>query len=238
VVPSQSNAQYPNGYQGQMMPAPQGNGYQAQKMPAPQSNGQYPDDYQVRLQGVNTAGNEYGKSDPYTRSLQRLTTTGSLQPILGEMMRFSTTVTQLVHNLNNRMTKAEFERDVAIQQKLALESSISFAVPQTAPALGEHARFRDANDMRFGTPVTPTKQRTFIHESFTQVPDPEFAQDHSVSSKLTGKNKKKSEPASARKSLKIKLPTGKGKEPAWSPTKGLPTPISKQAASVPKPLVQ
>jgi hypothetical protein len=51
----------------QMPAAPQGNGQdhngyaQGQMMPAPKGGGQYPNEVQVRLQGINTAGNEHGK---------------------------------------------------------------------------------------------------------------------------------------------------------------------------------
>jgi hypothetical protein len=158
----------------------------------------------------------------------------SMQRILGEMANFSHATTQLVHNLNNRMTKAEFERDMALRRTLAHESNITFDVPQTAPALGGHVRFRDAGDMRFGSPVTPTKGHTFVHESFTMEPEQEpqqsFLQSHA---KLTGKSKKKSEKTPARKSLQIKLPGGKGKGPATAPMIGLPTPMTKHAVSRP-----
>jgi hypothetical protein len=145
------------------------------------------------------------------------------------------TISQLVHNMNNRMTKAEFERDDALRRNLAHESNITFAVPQaipqTAPALGGHVRFRDADDMRFGSPVTPSKPHTFIRESFSQEPEQSPLQDHGFSGKLTGKNKKKGEKTSARKSLQIKLPSGMGMAPASSPLGGLHTPITNHAVS-------
>jgi hypothetical protein len=137
--------------------------------------------------------------------------------------------------MNNRMTKAEFERDDALRRNLAHESNITFAVPQaipqTAPALGGHVRFRDADDMRFGSPVTPSKPHTFIRESFSQEPEQSPLQDHGFIGKLTGKNKKKGEKTSARKSLQIKLPSGMGMAPASSPLGGLHTPITNHAVS-------
>jgi hypothetical protein len=223
----------------QMPAAPQGNGHhhngyaQGQTMPVPQGNSQFSNDYQVRLQGINTAGDEHGKIEynASTTLSQPLTLTGSLSPIMREMSRFSNTITQLFRNMNNRMTKAEYERDVELRRNLARDSNISFAVPQTAPALGGHVRFRDADDMHFDSPVTPTKPHTFIRESFSQEPEQSPLQDHGFSGKLTGKNKKKGEKTSARKSLQIKLPSGMGKAPASSPLGGLHTPITNHAVS-------
>jgi hypothetical protein len=221
AVSSQNVVQYHNGYD------------QGQPISASQDNVQYSNGYQVRLQDVNTAGDEHGKleANAATALSQPLTTTGSIQPILRHMVNSFHTITQLVHNLNNRMTKAEYERDVALRRNLAAESNITFAVPQTAPVLGDHVRFRDGDDIRFGSPVTPTKRHTFAHESFTQEPEQSAVQTPTFGSKLTDKNKKKSEKTTARKSLQIKLPSGKSQ--VSSPIGGLPTPITKHAVSLP-----
>jgi hypothetical protein len=221
AVSSQNIVQYHNGYD------------QGQAMSASQDDVQCSNGYQVRLQGANTAGDEHGKleANAFKALSQPLTTTGSIQPILRHMVNSFHTITQLVHNLNNRMTKAEYERDVALRRNLAAESNITFAVPQTAPVLGGHVRFRDGDDMRFGSPVTPTKRHTFVHESFTQEAEQSAVQTPTFGSKLTGKNKKKNEKTTARKSLQIKLPSGKG--PTSSPMGGLPTPMTKHAVSLP-----
>jgi len=77
--------------------------------------------------------------------------------MIEEVDKFSEVMMQLAHTMYTRMTKAEYERDVA-QGKISLSSAanaMNANVTQSAPQLG-YGRFRDAEDESFPVPSSPS----------------------------------------------------------------------------------
>ncbi|KNG43909.1 hypothetical protein TW65_09266 [Stemphylium lycopersici] len=157
-----------------------------------------------------------------------LTTTGCPhEKMMQELDKFTNNMTQFATTMNARITKAEYERDI---MRTALhQAGISPPVPQTAPQFGNrHSRYRDANDTRFTTPVTPTKQVPVdIQQPYYSAPS--NAKDETAfGTKLAGVKKQKTERTRARKDLKIKVP---GKSPCPRNMAGIPTPMSKTGSA-------
>lgn len=245
----------PNNQQMQhLSPIPHNQQQQMQK-PAPMAKMQ-----QTKHQSFSTASGFIGKSSATRcRHLPRhrtdLNPDSPHEAMMKEVNSFTHNMTQLANTMNARMTKAEFERDclrAALEQQQSQHGGSGntnmqlTSTPQTAPEFGSrNSRFRDAADVRYSIPVTPTRPAPLDAQHYNSVPGKNSGftpttttggggggQVSSFGSKLTGLNKHKSEKTRARKDLQIKVP---GQGPLGAAMAGLPTPMSKSGAVSPIP---
>ena len=119
--------------------------------------------------------------------------------MIKEVGKFSEVMMQLVHTMHARMTKAEYERDVA-QGRISPSSAANAMyanVTQSAPQLG-YGRFRDAEDESFPVPGSPSP--------LVPSQDGEYTAYHVYKSNIPQKKGTKTD---VRKALKNKLPATK-----------------------------
>ncbi|KAL7773901.1 hypothetical protein CFE70_003868 [Pyrenophora teres f. teres 0-1] len=118
-----------------------------------------------------------------------------LEAMAREADNFSKVMGQLAQTMHARMTKAEYERDIA-QGKIPPSADMNKAVIQSAPQFG-NGRFRDAEDKSFPAPMTPSplaasddEEYVAFHTFQVNIPKKKVArgkQPNGLSSSLTSK---------------------------------------------------
>lgn len=179
-----------------------------------------------QLQEVNGGGGGDGKSEnnntpKHQNTSTILTTTQDLlHTMLKEVDIFTKNVTQLAQTMHARMTKAEYERDVALG-KIGHSSAMNVGGIHSAPQM-RRPRSHNVDDKSFSAPMVPSTL-------------PPRQNGGNVKFRMYQPNvlKTKATKTDARKALKNKLPAGTSKSTL---SKGSMTPWSKPSVSPSTPL--